>query len=141
MHPAYRHRPHASAPGHHQLKIFSSPDAERAYRLAAIEGLRADQSFWQKVQSEEGVRWGTVQRLLTKHAPEFLEDEKEKFNWAFVVVKDALNVLLGSEGIGYTTEKRADNRVWINAKTRPAGTPVQDDLFDQETSDDDKPPF
>lgn len=120
----------------------SSPDAERAYRLAAIEGLRTDQTFWQKVQSEEGIRWGTVQRLLTKYAPEFLDDERDKFDWAFIVVKDALNVLLGVEGTAYTTEKRADNRVWINAQVRPAGDPVQDDLFNHGSSDDDnEPPF
>jgi uncharacterized protein len=116
------------------------PDAERAYRLAAIEGLRADQAFWQKAQSEEGIRWGTVQSLLTKYAPEFLE-ESERFGWAFIVVKDALNILLGSEGIGYSTEKRSDNRVWINAKRRPAGDSAQADLLDRDLLDEDKPPF
>jgi hypothetical protein len=119
----------------------SSPDAERAYRLAAIEGLRADQSFWQKARSQEGIRWGTVQRLLTQYAPEFLEDERERFDWAFIVVKDALGVLLGSEGIDYTTEKRPDNRVWINAKPQPADDPIQDNLFEHGTPDDDEPPF
>jgi hypothetical protein len=48
-----------------------------AYRLAAIEGLRAHQTFWQKIRSEEDIRWGTVQRLLTKYAPDFLEDDRE----------------------------------------------------------------
>jgi Helicase HerA, central domain len=118
-----------------------SPDAERAYRLAAIEGLRADQSFWQKIRSEEGIRWGTVQRLLTKYAPDFLEDDRERFDWAFIVVKDALSILLGSEGIDYTIAKRADSKMWIKASPQPASDPVEGQLFDAEPPDDDEPPF
>ncbi|MGH3158364.1 MAG: ATP-binding protein [Streptosporangiaceae bacterium] len=97
----------------------SSPgDAEQTYRLAVIEGLRGEPSFWQKAQSEEGIRWGTIQILLKKYAPEFLEDDKERFDWAFIVVKDALAMLLGSEGIDYTIEKREDGKMWIKARSQ-----------------------
>jgi uncharacterized protein len=119
----------------------SSPDAEQTYRLAAIEGLRADQSFWQQVRSEEGIRWGITQRLLAKYAPEFLEDDRERFGWAYIVVKDALGILLGSEGIDYKIEKRADSRMWINAKPKPASDPVERNLFDAQPPADDEPPF
>jgi uncharacterized protein len=97
----------------------SPGDAEQTYRLAAIEGLRSEPSFWQKARSEEGIKWGTVQILLKKYAPEFLDDGKEKFDWAFIVVKDALAVLLGSEGIDYIIEKREDGKMWIKARPQP----------------------
>jgi hypothetical protein len=106
------------------------PDVERVYRLAAIEQLRANQSFWRKVESQEGIRWGAVQRLLAQNAPEFLEDDRERFDWAYIVVKDALGILLGSEGTDYTIQKRADNKMWINVRPRPVSDPVQDDPFE-----------
>jgi len=117
------------------------PDAEQAYRLAAIEELRSNQDFWQKVRSEEGIRWGTVQRLLAGYAPAFLEDDREKFEWARNVVKEALDTLLGSKDIDYTTEKRADDKVWINVRPKSAGDTVQNNLFEAESPDDDEPPF
>src|SRR5262249_27324898 len=99
------------------------------------------QDFWQKVRSEEGIRWGTVQRLLAGYAPAFLEDDREKFEWARNVVKEALDTLLGSEDIDYTTEKRADDKVWINVRPKSAGDTVQNNLFEAESPDDDEPPF
>src|SRR6266487_3746743 len=131
-----------SANNAHSTDIdITSPDAEQAYRLAAIEQLRANQSFWRKVKSEEGIRWGAVQKLLAEYAPEFLEDDRERFNWAYIAVKDALGILLGSEGIDYTIQKRADNKMWINAKPQQASDPVRDDLFEPGPPDDDEPPF
>jgi len=118
-----------------------SPDAERAYRLAAIEQLRGDQLFWRKVRSEYGIRWGEVQRLLAGHAPEFLDDDKERFDWAYVVVKDALGILLGSEGTDYTIQRRADNKMWITARSRPVAEPAPDNRLEVGQPDDDKPPF
>jgi hypothetical protein len=50
--------------------------------------------------------------------------EKERFEWARNVVREALDSLLGSEGIGYTVEKRADGKKWITTgpgQTGPAG--------------------
>jgi DNA helicase HerA-like ATPase len=119
----------------------TSPDEERAYRLAAIEQLRANQSFWRKVKSEGGIRWGAVQRLLAEHAPEFLEDDRERFDWAYIVVKDALGILLGSEGADYTIQKRADNKMWINARSRPAAESAPENRLELGQPDDDKPPF
>jgi uncharacterized protein len=116
----------------------SSPDVEQAYRLAAIEGLRSEKSFWQKVRSQEGLKWGTVQWLLAKYAPEFLDGDKERLEWAYIVVKDALGILLGSEGIHYTIKKRADNKMWINAESQP---PVESNLPDVELPDDEELPF
>jgi hypothetical protein len=118
-----------------------SPDVERAYRLAAIEQLRGDQLFWRKVRSEYGIRWGEVQRLLAGHAPEFLDDDKERFDWAYVVVKDALGILLGSEGTDYTIQRRADNKMWITARSRPVAEPAPDNRLEVGQPDDDKPPF
>jgi hypothetical protein len=117
----------------------SSPDAEQAYRLAAIDGLRTERS-WQKVWSEDGIKWGTVQSLLAKHAPDLMEG-KERFDWAFITVKDALGVLLGTEGIDYTITKRDDGKMWIKAKSRPANDSAQDDPSNAESPDDDEPPF
>ncbi|HLX48102.1 MAG TPA: DUF87 domain-containing protein [Streptosporangiaceae bacterium] len=100
-------------------------DAERAYRSAAIEGLRLQSSFWQKVHSAEGIKWGTVQRLLANHAPRVLPEE-DRFDWARNVVREALDTLLGSEGIGYTVEKRADGRMWITTRPGPDDPAGQD---------------
>lgn len=133
--------PVRSASNADPIAIDVSPmDAERAYRLAAVEELRGNQSFWQKVQSEEGIRWGTVQRLLADYAPAFLEDDQERFEWARNVVKEALDTLLGSKDIDYTTEKRAGDKLWIKVKRRPASNTAQDDLFETESRDD-EPPF
>jgi len=85
-------------------------------------------------------RWGTVQRLLADYAPAFLEDDQERFEWARNVVKEALDTLLGSKDIDYTTEKRAGDKVWIKVKRRPASNTAQDDLFETESRDD-EPPF
>jgi hypothetical protein len=110
----------------------NSPDVEQAYRLAAIDGLRTEHS-WQKVWSEDGIKWGTVQSLLAKHAPDFMEG-KERFDWAFITVKDALGVLLGSEGIDYTITKR-DGKMWIKAKSKPASDRSRDDPFQANRQD------
>jgi uncharacterized protein len=99
----------------------SQVDAERTYRRAAIEGLRKEQSFWQKVRSPEGIRWGAVQRLLANHAPGIVEDD---FAWAYPVVQEALDMLLGSEGIGYEKERR-EGKVWITAKGLPPTDPAE----------------
>jgi uncharacterized protein len=119
----------------------SASDAEQAYRLAAIERLRDERSFWDRVRSEQGIRWGTVQSILASYAPEFLADDAERFDWARNVVKEALDTLLGVKDIDYTTEKRIDGKVWINAKPAPVDDSIQDGLFEPEPPNDDEPPF
>jgi hypothetical protein len=119
----------------------SESDAEQAYRLAAIERLRDERSFWDRVRSEQGIRWGTVQSILANYAPAFLADDGERFDWARNVVKEALDTLLGAKDIDYTTEKRIDGKVWVNAKPTPVDDSIQDGLFEPEPPDDDEPPF
>jgi hypothetical protein len=46
--------------------------------------------------------------------------ENERFGWARNLVREALDTLLGSEGIDYTVEKRADGRMWITSGPGPA---------------------
>ena len=99
-----------------------APDAERAYRSAAIQGLRLQASFWKKAHSTEGIKWGSVQSLLASHGPGVLTGE-ERFEWARNVVKEALDTLLGSENIDYMVEKRADGRKWITTRSGPSGDP------------------
>lgn len=119
----------------------SASDAEQAYRLAAIERLRDERSFWDRVRSEQGIRWGTVQSILANYAPAFLADDGERFDWARNVVKEALDTLLGAQDIGYEAEKRIDGKVWVNANPAPADDSVEDHLFEPERPDDDEPPF
>jgi hypothetical protein len=118
--------------------MTTSPDAEQAYRSAAIERLRLDRSFWHRVQ--DGMKWGTMQSMIANYASEAIEEE-EQFNWAYSVVKEALDTLLGPEGIGYTIEKRADGKSWIKAKRQSTNHPAQHNLFETRPPSDDEPPF
>jgi hypothetical protein len=116
----------------------SIPDVERAYRKAAIEGLRNDKTFWDGLRSQDGIKWGTVQRLLSEYAPEVVADQ---FKWARGVVKEALDSLLGPEDRGWMTERR-DNKTWIKqTKSEPPATLPSQDPFDAVPPDYEEPPF
>jgi hypothetical protein len=116
----------------------ASVDADKTYRLAAIRGLARDGEF-QQIYSEEGIRWGRVQRLIAKCGPEFMDDAK-KFEWAYIVVKDALTELVGSEGLDYTITKRDYNKMWIKATRKPDGA-HQPDAAPTSTDSRHEPPF
>jgi hypothetical protein len=79
-----------------------APDVERSFRAAAIAGLRTEASFFDRARSKEGIKWGTVMWLLKNHAPDVVLD---KFEWARNVVKEALEVLLGTQDVDWTTER------------------------------------
>jgi len=115
-------------------------DVEKSFRKAAIQGLRAESSFWERARSKEGIKWGQVQSLLSRHAPAVVPD---KFEWARHLVKEALDETLGVKDVGWTVEKRGDGRQWITA--RPSSRRQDENpssyLFDQEAPPGDEPPF
>ena len=79
-------------------------DAQALYRRAAIDGLSADERFVAQVmQRREAVEWGTIQYWLSEYAPEppIVDD---RFKWAFDVVIEALDDILGVGG--YRRERR-----------------------------------
>lgn len=121
-------------------------DVEKSFRRAAIEGLRQERQFWEKVRSQDGIRWGIVQSMLSNHAPGIISDKKEKFDWAYKVVKQALDTLLGTQDVDWVAKRRAeDGKVWITVtpQSRISKTvPIPSDFPVQEPPpDDDGPPF
>ena len=80
-------------------------EMEMVYRNAAVRRLRQREEFWERLRSNDGIRWGTVQRWIAKDAPEDVVGDP--FQWARHVVKQALVELLhGPEGSGWRTEAR-----------------------------------
>jgi hypothetical protein len=117
-------------------------DVEKSFRNAAIEGLRQERQFWEQVRSRDGIKWGTVQLMLSKHAPDIVPD---KFKWAYSVVIQALDALLGSRNVNWTTEKGTDGKTWITVtpQSRISKTvPIPSDFpVPEPPPDDDEPPF
>jgi hypothetical protein len=98
-------------------------DAEKVYRDAAVRRRRQRAEFREPLRSGEGIRWGTVQNLIARDAPEVVGD---KFQWARSVVKQVLVELLhGPEGSGWRTEARPHpgrpgaSQIWIFLTARP----------------------
>ena len=90
-------------------------DAQTLYRQAAIDGLRNDSRFASKVlRGRESIRWGTVQAWLSEYAPE-PPIVANSFDWAYAVVVEAMNEILGREG--YKSERRPESggasKVWF----------------------------
>jgi hypothetical protein len=118
--------------------VTAAPDAEKTYRAAAIKKLGDSQEFIDGIQSEDGIRWGAVQRILSGFAPG-ADIVGDAFKWAYPVVKDALNQLLGSEGYDWSTYTGPDGKVCIKRR-RKSAKEWEPDLFDGRQSDD-EPPF
>lgn len=63
----------------------------------------------------------------------------DPFEWARLVVKDALNELLGPEGQGWSSYTDSAGKAWARGKLSPA-KPAKPDLF-ASSPPDDEPPF
>lgn len=87
----------------------AGPDAEAAYRRAAISALRTRPQFAASLRTRQGVPWGTVQKWLADAAPP-QDVVGDRFEWARAVVLPALLDILGPEGSGWRTETRQHPR-------------------------------
>jgi len=64
----------------------------------AIDALRADAKLMAKIESQEGVAWGTVKAFFIDHLPAHLDD---KDNVAYRLVKKALVAFYGPQDHGW----------------------------------------
>jgi hypothetical protein len=110
-----------------------SVDADAAYRAAAIDKLRSD-SLFQQWMASGGNWWGTIQSRLARYGPgDDIVGKGEGFSWAFNVVPQALNEILGSGAWEAETRDRGGvGKKWI----RPTGMPSATRAIS-----DDEPPF
>jgi hypothetical protein len=75
--------------------------------------------------------------MLSKYAPSDVVGDP--FDWAYLVVKDALNELLDPPGRGWSSYTGSDGKTWIKVKSSPAKA-AGEALLDSSSSDD-EPPF
>jgi uncharacterized protein len=80
-------------------------DVQQTYRAAAIKGLRGTQDVMNKLHSTDGVAWWRVQRALADAAPD-PEVIGDPFQWAYRVVVEAVNEILGPQNQAWRTERR-----------------------------------
>jgi hypothetical protein len=64
----------------------------------AIDALRADAKLMAKIESQEGVAWGTIKAFFMDHLPAHLDD---KDNVAYRLVKKALVAFYGPQDQGW----------------------------------------
>ncbi len=87
---------------------LEEPEAEPLDVIANIEGqainaLRADTNFRTKIESPDGIAWGSIKSLLLQNLPKELDDRDQL---AFQLVKKALDELYGSSWESYKHETR-----------------------------------
>ena len=93
--------------------LASEPSGEGADILKlnknrAIEKLKKDQEFWDSIENR-GIPWGVVLGKLASALPDTMDDRD---NYAYQLVPEAMNQLLGEKG--WDTEKRgAKNTTFI----------------------------
>lgn len=107
-------------------------DIEAAYRTEAINGLRGDAGFQERM-ANGGAWWSTVQQILLKYAPPENIVGK-RWDWAYQVMPQALDEIFGRGG--WRTEPRDKDgfpKKWIMTISRSPASP--------EPQDDEEPPF
>jgi hypothetical protein len=115
--------------GQHNVVVMTGPsaepgatvdtvDVEAAYRATAIDGLRQDARF-RKWMSGDGAWWWDVQKRLMAHAPgEDILGRGEQQDWAFGLMAQALNEILGKDGWESVPRDKGagEFRKWIRPK-------------------------
>lgn len=77
----------------------------------AIEALRGDGDFRQKLESVNGLPWYGVQQFLIEHLPEQLEDRRQ---FAYNLVSKAMNAVFGPQPAAWETFKNPKTgKTWI----------------------------
>jgi hypothetical protein len=105
-------------------------DVDAAYRADAINKLRADRDF-QHWMATGGMWWGTIQSRLSKYGPgEDIVGKGETFTWAYNVVQQAMDEILGKGGWEKESRERdGAPKKWIKpiAPQREAPTFPEDE--------------
>ena len=108
-------------------------DAEKVYRQSAIRALSADANFWRRLETADGLKWGTVQSMLARHGPTVIDD---KFDWAYGVVVEAMDHITHERGRRWTSTRRDDGKVWFTLVPETGGVPRE-----EAGAETDEPPF
>jgi hypothetical protein len=78
-------------------------DPLQLHKRKAIEALRADPATQMRLVSADGVAWGSLKAFLKGELPETLEDRDE---FAFKLVREAMEEILGPQDVGWHTYRR-----------------------------------
>lgn len=73
-------------------------DAKATFEAKSIEALRADQKLMGKIESDEGVAWGSLKAFFLGNLPEHLDDRD---TLAFQLVPKAMVEFFGLQGQGW----------------------------------------
>ncbi len=131
------------AVGGRPVTVAGVEDATETIKLAAIRRLAQDSQFQEQARSEQGIRWGAVQRMLAEYLPATISDRFEWVRDQGLVVR-ALKEILGDGG--WTTDPRpweqGGTRKWITATSRakPATGNMPDLPADWLPDEEDSPP-
>jgi hypothetical protein len=107
------------AVGGRPVTIGGTEDATETIKLAAISQLAQDSEFQEEVRSDQGIRWGAVQRMLADYLPATISD---RFEWVRDqgLVLRALNEILGNGGWASSSRpfEQGGTRKWITVTSR-----------------------
>lgn len=82
-----------------------SVDVMENIEQQAINALRVDTKLIEKIESPEGVAWGTLLAFLCNHLPEHLDDRKK---FAYHLVPKAMTQLFGVQNQGWEAYKNQE---------------------------------
>ena len=107
------------AVGGRPVMIAGTEDATETIKFAAISQLAQDSEFQEEVRSAQGIRWGTVQKMLAGYLPATIGDRFEWVGDQGLVVR-ALNEVLGRDGWASTRRafEQGGTRSWITVTSR-----------------------
>lgn len=81
-------------------------DVLRLYKDQAIDALRRNPDFQHSIENH-GIPWGTVKAILRDALSEVIPDRRERDQFAYDLVKEAVSIVLeGDENVAWETERR-----------------------------------
>lgn len=81
--------------------------------IQAIEALRADAKLTAKIESSDGVAWGSIKAFLSEHLPEHLDDRDQ---FAFSLVKKAMDKIYGPQNQNWEAFKNPANKTYVKKR-------------------------
>ena len=92
---------------------FDVVDVMAGIETKAINKLRADERFLNKLQSEEGIAWGSVKAFFVKQLPENLDDRDQL---AYKLVLKALDEILPNTWESFKVDKNGRHVTYVRKK-------------------------
>ena len=92
---------------------FDVVDVMAGIETKAINKLRADERFLNKLQSEEGVAWGSVKAFFVNQLPENLDDRDQL---AFKLVLKALDEILPNSWESFKVDRQGRQVTYVRKK-------------------------